>query len=30
MELFAFRTQVPMIANALGYGNAQRGILFLL
>ena len=28
MELFAFRNTGPMIANALGYGNAQRGILF--
>lgn len=28
MELFAFRNSGPMIANALGFGSAQRGVIF--
>ena len=28
MELFSFRDTGPMIANALGFGEAQRGIIF--
>ncbi|MCF2139473.1 MAG: ATP/GTP-binding protein [Candidatus Lokiarchaeota archaeon] len=28
MELFSFRNSGPMIANALGFGSIQRGIIF--
>lgn len=28
MELFSFRNSGPMIANALGFGSVQRGIMF--